>query len=307
MYRLWAMFCFAVLIAPVAKAQSEAGSIAPLPFQAQANDAARIADPVADDAILTTKPLPKSEAAGDFLLQVNEPTPKPAIAPVPFGRGESSGEGAKPDAAYQPKIPFGRAEPSGPVIPSGPHTAEAVPVVGVDSVESSEAAPATPVAPEADPVQQNPEEPTELTSPIFEPEGGVLAPRKIVIRVLNKVTTQAQLIAFKPNDTSKVGQLQITAITCQKSAENSQADAAGLLDISELPATDKEKPKPLFRGWMYASSPSVTALEHPVYDVTMVRCEMVGAEPKKEAPESKEAKKGSETKADKKAKKQSKR
>lgn len=256
----------------------------------------RIAPIDSDQSIYSTKPPAATENAA-----------KPAIAPVPFGRGESGGQAASPAAVYQPKIPFGRAEPSGPVIPSGPHKAEAVPVVGVDSVEASEAAPPTPVAPEADPVQQDPEVPTELTSPIFEPEQGILTPRKIVIRVLNKVTTQAQLISFKPRDTSKIGQLQITAITCQKSSEKSQADAAGLLDIAELPSTDKEKIKPLFRGWMYASSPSVTALEHPIYDVTMVRCEMVGSEPADGADGDKQRKKDGDFKADKKTKKPTKR
>lgn len=257
----------------------------------------RIAPIEPDQSIYSTKtPAPESAA-------------KPAIAPVPFGRGESSGvaPSPSPEAVYQPKIPFGRAEPSGPVIPSGPHKTEAVPVVGVDSVEASEAAPPTPVAPEADPVQQDPEVPTELTSPIFEPEQGILTPRKIVIRVLNKVTTQAQLISFKPRDTSKIGQLQITAVTCQKSSEKSQADAAGLLEIGELPASDKEKIKPLFRGWMYASSPSVTALEHPIYDVTMVRCEMVGSEPADNTASDKQGKKETDSKADKKTKKPTKR
>lgn len=255
----------------------------------------RIAPIEPDQSIYSTK-APASENAV-----------KPAIASVPFGRGESSGVAPSPEAVYQPKIPFGRAEPSGPVIPSGPHKTEAVPVVGVDSVEASEAAPPTPVAPEADPVQQDPEVPTELTSPIFEPEQGILTPRKIVIRVLNKVTTQAQLISFKPKDTSKIGQLQITAITCQKSSEKSQADAAGLLEIGELPSSDKEKIKPLFRGWMYASSPSVTALEHPIYDVTMVRCEMVGSEPADNAASDKQGKKETDLKADKKTKKPTKR
>jgi hypothetical protein len=284
-------FLVLVLAASALHAQTSEPSVS----SAREELPSRIAPIEPDQSIYSTK------------ASTSESTAKPAIAPVPFGRGESSGAVPSPEAVYQPKIPFGRAEPSGPVIPSAPHKTEAVPVVGVDSVEASEAAPPTPVAPEADPVQQDPEVPTELTSPIFEPEQGILAPRKIVIRVLNKVTTQAQLISFKPKDTSKIGQLQITAITCQKSSEKSQADAAGLLEIGELPSSDKEKIKPLFRGWMYASSPSVTALEHPIYDVTMVRCEMVGGESADSAASDKQGKKDSGSKADKKTKKPTKR
>jgi len=267
-----------MLCASLAQAQEQGGTIAPLPFQAPATDAQRITPPTRDDTILSTKRNAQPETPVRLPWQKAEPADAPAVAAAPFAPATDTT--AKPNAVYQPKIPFGHAEPSGPVVPSGPHSTEAVPVVGVDAVEASEAAPPTPVEPEADPVQQDPAEPTELTSPIFEAEENALTPRKIVIRVLNKVTAQAQLISFKPNETGKVGKLQITAITCQRSAERSQTDYAGLLDIAELPATDTDKPKPLFRGWMYASSPSITALEHPVYDVTMVRCELLGAEQK---------------------------
>lgn len=305
MQRIFIVASAMLMGAAGAHAQNEPGTIAPLPIQAIGDDAGRITPPTRDESILSTKRGAANEPQKTLPWQKAEPAPaaSPSSAPTPFGRGESAGTAAKPDANYQPKIPFGRAEPSGPVIPSGPHATEAVPVVGVDAVEASEAAPPTPVAPEADPVQQDPAEPTELTSPIFEPEQASFTPRKIIIRVLNKVTAQAKLISFKANETGKVGQLQITAITCQKSAERSQTDYAGLLDIAELPATDKDKPKPLFRGWMYASSPSITALEHPVYDVTMVNCDILG-QAKNDNASPKDA---AETKAEKKAKKTDKR
>ncbi len=171
------------------------------------------------------------------------------------------------------KVPFGHAEPPPPVIPSGPHATVAVPVVDVDAVESGEAAPPTPVAPQADPAKEDPAEPTDLTSPIFTPESGTNWPRKLVLRVLNKVTGQSAIITLKPGENVKVGQLQVTAVNCQASAPTSQTDYAGLVDISEQKPGEKTM-KELFRGWMYASSPSITALEHPVYDVTMVACDI---------------------------------
>lgn len=178
---------------------------------------------------------------------------------------------AAPPALYQGKIPFGHAEAPAPIIPEGPHGTIAVPVVNVQSLEAPEAAPPSPIAPQADPAQEDPAQPTELTSPMFG-EGDTTSPRKIILRLLNKVTAQSQLLILKPNEAVKVGQLEITAITCQTSLPQSQTDYAGLVDIVEHSQTNNTV-KPLFRGWMYASSPSITALEHPVYDVTMVDCE----------------------------------
>ena len=175
----------------------------------------------------------------------------------------------------QPKkpvaIPFGK--PSSDVsqpLPSGPRMLQAVPVPGVDAVEVTEpAAPST--APlEADPVAENPETPTEQTAPIFS-DNGAIPPIAIEFRVLNKVTGRSERIEAKPEEVIHFGKLEIEAITCQTSIPQSQRDVAGLFALSEfVPGTDTKKP--LFRGWMYASSPSITSLEHPVYDVTMVNC-----------------------------------
>jgi hypothetical protein len=42
------------------------------------------------------------------------------------------------------------------------------------------------------------------------------------------------------------------------------------LEIREIKAG--ETPRTLFVGWMFASSPAVSALEHPVYDVWVIEC-----------------------------------
>lgn len=204
------------------------------------------------DSMLTTKP-----AAGAGLpwqapapVAVTAPGTQATPAPIPFGRSTAS--------QYQP-------------IPEGPHTATAVPVENIDAIETSEPAPAVAVPLEADPVNEDPAEPTELTAPIFAPQE-VIIPRKAVVHMLNKVTARAQRLEIKPADTVKAGKIEIRASHCQRSAENSLADAAALIEIWEI-LPDAQEPKQLFAGWMYQSSPSVNALEHPVYDVTLLSCQ----------------------------------
>lgn len=208
------------------------------------------------------------------------PTATPAKAP--FGGG--SGAGSKPPMA----VPFGRATPMGNPLPTGPHTSIAVPVPNVDAVEVSEPAPATPMETGADPAQENPETPTDLTSPIFEGGQEIGGPRIVTFRVLNKVMAQSAVFKAKSGQTAKFGKLEVTAVMCRISIPTSQTDYAALLDIRETLPGKEETMKPLFRGWMYASSPSVTALEHPIYDVTMVNCEL--PEPDKKAEEKPEKK-----------------
>ena len=199
--------------------------------------------------------------------------------------------------AMPAKSPFGHMDkPSGPPVPSGPHATEAVPVGNVDAIEASEPAPPTPVAPGADPVKEDPAAATEFNSPMFEGLKDAGLPRKIVLRALNKVTAQSTLFKVKPGETVRFGQLQITAVMCHTSLPTSQTDYAGLLDIKEqLPGKDvmvnKASLKPIFHGWMYASSPSVAALEHPIYDVTMVSCDIAQPTPKEEPAPAKKVEK----------------
>lgn len=249
-------------LASNAYAQSEDETFAPLPDSSPVSVMDKIApaqEKILNKEMLTTRKTPKPAPDSD--------------APPPLKLPSEVIPSHKP-ATYEPqKIPFGKATPTGPEIPSAPHRAVATPIENIDAVEASEPAPPTPVAPEADPASQSHEEPTELTSPIFDSVSDNGAPRRMMLRVLNKVTAQAATYRPAPGEKVRFGQLEITAATCQNSVPTSQPDHAGLLDVYELLPDGKEK-KLLFRGWMYASSPSISGLEHPVYDVTMVDCEI---------------------------------
>ena len=51
-------------------------------------------------------------------------------------------------------------------------------------------------------------------------------------------------------------------------------ESAAFLVIDEMPpdAGPKTKPERIFSGWMFASSPALSALENPVYDVSVLDC-----------------------------------
>lgn len=231
-------------------------------------------------------------------MQVTESDPNNRIAPEAATEQRrqmlSTQPATAPTAPKNPftargaPVPFGRGEAPARPIPSGPHTTTAVPVANVDAIEASDAAPPTPVAPEADPANEDPTQPTEANSPIFDADARGPAPRKILLRALNKVTAQSVRFEVKPGETVSFGQIDITAVTCRTSTPTSQRDDAGLMDVVERVPGTPPTTKPVFRGWMYASSPSVSALEHPIYDVTMVMCDVSAA--MAQAPE-KDAKK----------------
>jgi hypothetical protein len=91
-----------------------------------------------------------------------------------------------------------------------------------------------------------------------------------VLQGLNKVTAQVSTIEAPVNETAEFGKLKILARTCHKAPPEEPPESTALLIIEEVkPERGTEK---LFAGWMFASSPALSALEHPVYDIWVVDC-----------------------------------
>ena len=91
-----------------------------------------------------------------------------------------------------------------------------------------------------------------------------------VLQGLDKVTGRIQKIEAPVGATIHFGTLEIIARTCRKRPPEEQPEAASFLDIWEI--KPNEPATSLFRGWMFASSPALSALEHPVYDIWVLDC-----------------------------------
>jgi hypothetical protein len=93
----------------------------------------------------------------------------------------------------------------------------------------------------------------------------------IVVQGLNKVTGHISKLEAPIGTVMRFGNLEIVARRCWKSPPEERPENAGLLEISEL--KPGEAPQQIFLGWMFSSSPGLSGLEHPVYDITMLACE----------------------------------
>lgn len=91
-----------------------------------------------------------------------------------------------------------------------------------------------------------------------------------VLQGLDKVTARVSTIDAPVGDSVKFGALEIIARTCDKRPPEETPESAAFLDIWEV--KQGEPAISVFRGWMFASSPALSALEHPVYDVWVLDC-----------------------------------
>ena len=87
---------------------------------------------------------------------------------------------------------------------------------------------------------------------------------------LDKIT--GRIIAFdvKLNETVQFGALQVTPRVCYTRPATEAANIDGFVEVDEV--TLQGEVKRIFTGWMFASSPGLHAVEHPIYDVWLTSC-----------------------------------
>jgi hypothetical protein len=162
-------------------------------------------------------------------------TGQPLIAPPPA-----------PVPGQPADTPSGTAQPgSGPpgsVQPTAPAT-RAAPATPPDNTAPSGYTPAPPVP------------------QMWQPQGTAL------LQVLDKVNAQTTTLTVKVGQSGQAGTLTIAVRACDASAPNEKQDATAFLDI-----TDSHPDAPGFHGWILKSDPSVSMLQHPIFDVRVLGC-----------------------------------
>lgn len=93
-----------------------------------------------------------------------------------------------------------------------------------------------------------------------------------VLRTVDKVSARTHTFDIPVDKTVKFGaSLFIKARACRKSSPLDKPESAAFLQIWERKPHEEEAHW-IFSGWMFASNPSVSVMEHPVYDVWVIAC-----------------------------------
>lgn len=100
------------------------------------------------------------------------------------------------------------------------------------------------------------------------------APGKRVAELqgLDKVTARTQRFYAPVGQTTRFGTLEIAVADCLVNVPEAPPEAVAYLTIVDN--KPGQAPEKLFAGWMFASTPSLSALDHGVYDVRVLACTM---------------------------------
>ena len=91
----------------------------------------------------------------------------------------------------------------------------------------------------------------------------------VQLRALDTITGLVKDIELTVGDTTVYERLRISVKSCRYPLVNINSDAFAYLVIRDV-----RESYPSFEGWMIASSPALSALEHPRYDVWVLRCKL---------------------------------
>lgn len=95
------------------------------------------------------------------------------------------------------------------------------------------------------------------------------------IQILDKTTAKSNEIEIKVGEITEYNNIVIEIKKCWRSAPDKKPDSKILMKILEKNPSDPDNQdlrNQIFYGWMIASSPSISGLEHPVYDIVALNC-----------------------------------
>jgi hypothetical protein len=199
-----------------------------------------------------------SLAGGAWALQ-NAPQQPPAAqsppaAPAPIIVPQQSRPVPRPAGApTAPVAPTGSAQP---YVPSAPVVAPTV-------------AKPTPPTSTAKPVATTPDKPAE---PIKRPRYSVA-----IIQALDKVTTETMRFEAPVGQPIRYKTLVFTVRACETTTPDEDApDQVAYVTVDTQPKALPGRVAPpgrqIYKGWMYANSPGLNPLQHPVYDAWLIAC-----------------------------------
>lgn len=194
---------------------------------------------------------------------------------------------AGPPSPFQPTAPRGGVQ-SQPLPP--PPGAAAAPPQAPPPVQPGTFTPPPggPAAP-GQPAQPAPAALQPGDEVVTAPPAVKIANPTAVFAGLDKITGRITTFQAGIGETVEFGALRVTARACYTRPPTEPQNTDGFLEVDEI--TLQKETRRIFTGWMFAASPGLHGVEHPIYDVWLTDCKggdpttVAGAKPPEpEAP-----------------------
>jgi len=185
----------------------------------------------------------------------DQPPAQPLPAPMSLPPSSRRGAGAIDSAPLAPL-------PGGPVAPQAP------------AQEQPQGARPLPGLPPGQKQPRGGQQANTAPQPgdelVVEPPPQRIANPQAVFSGLDKITGRIISFDVAINETVQFGALQVTPRVCYSRPPTETPNTDSFVEVDEV--TLQGEIKRIFDGWMFAASPGLHAVEHPVYDVWLTDC-----------------------------------
>lgn len=242
-----------------------------------------------------------------FRPPADVPTPPSSIpaGPPPRGAGDRDSGPGRPSGGYapregvvpapssypsdrtplpveaQPLSPLPGTEPTDtqptlglPQLPPGPQQAVGTPPSPGQVQQPTGQIPLPSTSGRPSPPGSPPQLPNAAKRPtdeaVIEPPAQKVVNPTAIFSGLDKITGRTITFDVAINETVQFGALQVTPRACYTRPPTETPNTDGFVEVDEI--TLKGEVRRIFSGWMFAASPSLHAVEHPIYDVWLVDC-----------------------------------
>ena len=89
---------------------------------------------------------------------------------------------------------------------------------------------------------------------------------------LDKITARTKKLEIYLNEEQVLDSLIIILKSCQNRPPDFLPESAAYVEIYDNLNQTFNDNNLIFSGWMFSSSPAISALEHPVYDISLISC-----------------------------------
>ena len=96
--------------------------------------------------------------------------------------------------------------------------------------------------------------------------------RVVTMQALDKITARISTLSAAVGEAQRFGTLEVIVQRCAFHPPEETPENAAFVVIRDLGYDPTVTPAEVFSGWMFSSSPAISALEHPVYDITLLAC-----------------------------------
>jgi hypothetical protein len=192
----------------------------------------------------------------------------PAQPPPVQYPGQSQAPQQYPSQQY-PRLPQGTPPQNAARAPSGIQSQPLPPPAGASLAPAPQnraaPAPENPPPPQPPDTTARPEDTVVTETPTQKIENA-----RAVFAGLDKITGRTISFDAAIGETVQFGALQVTARACYTRPPTEATSTDAFVDVDEV--TLQGEIKRIFTGWMFALSPGLHAIEHPIYDIWLTDC-----------------------------------